>query len=1146
MSAEILLGPVEFALWQMMTRILAVSTVTQITYLTVFANRPGFQIAAILDVIATVRSLVRFIHQSRHGHPCMSRGYDYGRVSRRAVFTFGLLLLALLATILDYGIDIAFSAYQRDRQLTIVWVRPTNASRRISVPSVQFAMPVHRRTTNALLQSVIQDELLAAGDKAWVRSLGTLTEAEIMAMQFSDRCGDVLPSDSTGNDSNSTSRSADKGSGWPSAITGKGTVGLNMESLSSQRVFVHGMHQRLYPIEIYDDVDNVVMAVPIPQPYEGGARARISGTGNGGNRRDDEDNTPSKQFGATAFGAYISSYRMSCGLSPAQVDKWLHDHSTTASGRQFSVASDLGRSFIPGSMLSSASAPSSRNSSTRVTSLHYLDYNFANPTSANSSSGNVGAVFVHLDPDRAANGEYQLLAFGSISTTTNGTMASPLVTISEAVAAAQQLDPRRRLVMQMALDTVTQTCSKLTASENQFQILNGGGIALSSATGGPLESIEATIPNRADVVHCRLTMVGLASMRIADKDVPPSAATPMRESLQYLSGAQVCKITIRTRRSPDPLDSSILTQQGDYVAVARVVHQHNEHRLRCLDPAVLEPTVEPQQQGRVEPRPAFALAFLSRMFDDFRNSTSDEFAGQWIKNRRVVSKLGEFVADGHLFSSWQDSDGSQQYSAPAVRVEVYELMSSMVLLLATLVFSVINIPTLFDTVMTQLFLFPALRNTTGEMGPVSKSPDSHPAVAMVEDLTFSATLVLIEYPAGMDPKLAVESEPGTRPRTMFDVQLVHADQSEVQTPFGPIPLDPAGSHVEADGSRDRDYPEPTHLTRIDALDAQPILASSATLALHLLDSRSVSRTKTTFSGPKVMGESSVDDVVVPLGTPWTFRHRVGTYRVKGDQCARVVKQAVRMGYRLIDTAQVYRNEDMVGAAIAELIADGTVCRQDLFVTTKIAPNKQGAGKAYDSILGSRAALQVETIDLVLIHWPGAAKLKPDSPENPRLRRETWQDLERAVRDGLVRYIGVSNYTAAHLRELLSYCTIRPATLQMELHPAYQPADVLDLCEKTGIFVQAYSSLGEGHLLEENAWPMPAVQGAADKRGVTRAQVLLAWARHRGWGTVPKSTREERLADNLASGLIKLTEEEVLGINALACNFKFCWDPSVVR
>ncbi|KAJ3364704.1 hypothetical protein GGF32_001343 [Allomyces javanicus] len=908
------------------------------------------------------------------------------------MFTFGLLLLALLATILDYGIDVAFSAYQRDRQLAIVWVRPTNASRRISVPSMQFAMSVHRRTTNALLQSVIQDELAAAGDKAWVRSLGTLTEAEIMAMQFSDRCGDVQSDLSTGNDSNSTSRSADKGSGWPSAITGKGTVGLNMESLSSQRVFVHGMHQRLYPIEIYDDVDDVIMAVPIPQPYEGGSRIRITSAGKArGRRQDDDDNPSSKQFGATAFGAFISGYRMSCGLSPAQVDKWLRDHSTTASGRRFSVASDLGRSNISGSMLS-ASAPNSRKPSTRATSLHYLDYNFANPTSANSSTGNVGAVFVHLDPDRAANGEYHLLAFGSISTTTNGTMASPLVTISEAVAAAQQLDPRRRLTMQMALDTVNQTCSKLMASENQFKIVTGGNFALSSSTGGPLESIEAAIPNHLDPVHCRVTMAGLASMRMADKYAPPSTASPMRESLQYLSGVQVCKISIRTRRSPDPLDSSVLTQQGDY-------------------------------------------------------------------NRRVVSKLGEFVADGHLFSSWQDPDGPQQYSAPAVRVEVYELMSSMVLLLVTLVFSVVNIPTLFDTVVTQLFLFPdlrQLRRTPGEMVPVPTSPDSHPAVATVEDLTFSATLVLIEYPAGMDPKLAVESEPDTRPRTMFDVQLVHADQSEVWTPF------------------------------------------------------------------------------------------VGTYRVKGDQCARVVKQAVRMGYRLIDTAQVYRNEDMVGAAVADLIAEGAVRRQDLFITTKIAPNQQGAGKAYNSVLVSCAALQVETIDLVLIHWPGAAKLKPDSPENPRLRRETWLDLERAVREGLVRYIGVSNYTETHLRELLSYCTIRPAALQMELHPAYQPADVLDVCEKAGIFVQAYSSLGEGHLLEEKSWPMPAVQDAANKRGVARAQVLLAWARHRGWGTVPKSTRDERLAENLGSSLIELTEEEVSGINALACDFKFCWNPSVVR
>ncbi|KNE67202.1 hypothetical protein AMAG_12272 [Allomyces macrogynus ATCC 38327] len=911
MNSEILLGPVEFAVWQMVTRVVIVATVAQIMYLTVFVDRPGFQVAATLDIVAAIRSLVRFARRSRRPPGKLSGRYRNGcaRQLRQVALAVVLLLLAIVSTLVDYGIDIAFAAYQRDRQVTIAWVRPSNASRRISVPSSQFAMPVHRRTANALLQSAIQDDLIAAGDTAWVRSLGALTEAEVMAMRFSDQCGEAMPDDAA-TSKTAASSSIENGAGWPSAITGKGTVGLNIESLSSQRVIVHGTHQRLYPVEIYDDVDHVIMAVPMPQPNDASPLVRLNGaddSGNGQGANQTDTDATAKQFGATAFGAFVSGYEMSCGQSPEDVDRWLRDHSTTASGRRFSVAVDLGRSKIPNSMANDSAGQ--KEHATRRTALHYLDYNFANPGSAaNLSTGSAAALLVHVDPDRAAMGEYEMLVFGSLTTTTNGTMVSPLIMVSEAVAAAQQLAPKRRIVMQMAVEEVQQTCAKMTG---QFKIANGT-VSLDNSTStdkakSPFAWVKTAIPNQSDPQHCPVTMAGLASMRMADKDSAPSAATPMRESLQYLSGAQVCRISIRTRTSPDPLvapESIVFTQPGDYVAVARIVQQDQEHRLKCLDPAVTNSVAPKQdQQIHTEPRPTLALGFLSRMWAPI-SSDPIQFWGQWITNRLDVSDSGGLLADGPSFLSWTDPDGPQQYTAPAVRAELWEILGSLAVLLVTLILAFLDIPSLYDTVVTQLFLWPDLRRTLGD-----KSAEPAAAVSMVEDLTFAATLVLIEYPAGMDPELArASTEMGFRPQTAFDVQFVHADQVEVWTPFGPIPLDAknqssfAADDIEAarfvphpDDDNVSSYPTPPSASvagasmprQPDSIGAftsaqfTPMLSEpaagwdkSSTTSMSLPRAQDDDRALRPSSLIAANMDEDDDNVAVPIGASWTLNRSV--------------------------------------------------------------------------------------------------------------------------------------------------------------------------------------------------------------------------------------------------------------------------------
>ncbi|KAI9224098.1 aldo-keto reductase [Blastocladiella britannica] len=272
---------------------------------------------------------------------------------------------------------------------------------------------------------------------------------------------------------------------------------------------------------------------------------------------------------------------------------------------------------------------------------------------------------------------------------------------------------------------------------------------------------------------------------------------------------------------------------------------------------------------------------------------------------------------------------------------------------------------------------------------------------------------------------------------------------------------------------------------------------------------------------------------------------LGTYRMGGDQCYTAVMEALALGYRHIDTAAGYRNEAEVGRALADAITAGLVTRNDVFITSKIAPGDQGEDRAHAAVQRSLQQLGIAKIDLMLIHWPGAGGKPPGSPENATLRAGTWRALERHVREGTIAHIGVSNYLVPHLEALWDMATIKPAVLQMELHPWYVPSDVIAWCQSHKVAVEAYSSLGEGKLVDPSV-AVPEADAVAKRTGATRAQVLLAWARAHGWITLPKSTSAARLRENLASTAVELTPDEVLALDALAArNQKFCWDPSMV-
>ncbi|KAG5880458.1 hypothetical protein JTB14_028791 [Gonioctena quinquepunctata] len=217
----------------------------------------------------------------------------------------------------------------------------------------------------------------------------------------------------------------------------------------------------------------------------------------------------------------------------------------------------------------------------------------------------------------------------------------------------------------------------------------------------------------------------------------------------------------------------------------------------------------------------------------------------------------------------------------------------------------------------------------------------------------------------------------------------------------------------------------------------------------------------------------------------------GTYQIRGyDLIRSSLDAALGAGYKLIDSATVYGNEQDIGKALKELLPKYNLTRKDIFITSKLAPSDQGE-KAYKALELSLKNLDCEYIDLYLIHWPGANGVNASSSENSKLRNESWKQLVKGKKNGLTRNIGISNYNVGHMTELLNNNHgVKPAVNQIEWHPFFHKDDVLELCRKEGILLQAYSSLGgtDNRSLLDN----PEVTKIAQRLGKTPAQVLLRW------------------------------------------------------
>lgn len=237
---------------------------------------------------------------------------------------------------------------------------------------------------------------------------------------------------------------------------------------------------------------------------------------------------------------------------------------------------------------------------------------------------------------------------------------------------------------------------------------------------------------------------------------------------------------------------------------------------------------------------------------------------------------------------------------------------------------------------------------------------------------------------------------------------------------------------------------------------------------------------------------------------------LGTYRLEGQQAIDSVANGISLGYRHIDTAQIYGNEAEVG----EAIADSGVGRDELFVTTKIWTANLERGKVGPSLKESLRKLRMEQVDLTLVHWPAPADGVPVA--------ETLQALLEAREEGLTRQIGLSNFTIAQMKEAIAAVGQHHiATNQVEIHPFLQNRKVAEFARSQGLHLTAYMPLAYGRVMQNQA-----IVDIARSHQASPAQVTLAWLLQQGFAVIPSSTRRENLASNLRATDIHLTDEEL--------------------
>lgn len=235
------------------------------------------------------------------------------------------------------------------------------------------------------------------------------------------------------------------------------------------------------------------------------------------------------------------------------------------------------------------------------------------------------------------------------------------------------------------------------------------------------------------------------------------------------------------------------------------------------------------------------------------------------------------------------------------------------------------------------------------------------------------------------------------------------------------------------------------------------------------------------------------------------------------QCEQVVYDAIRIGYRLLDTAAAYMNEEAVGKGVARAIADGLTTREELFITTKVwVQDAKSEDTAYEAVRSSLEKLNMPYVDLVLIHQPMGDYFA------------AYRGIEKAYRDGLTKAIGVANFYPAILTNLCENVEVIPAVNQVELHPFFVQASAIDNMKAYGVVPQAWGPLAEG---KHGIFTDPDLTKIGQKYGKSAAQVALRWNAQRGVSIIPKSVHVERMEQNIDIWDFALTDEEMAEIAA---------------
>jgi diketogulonate reductase-like aldo/keto reductase len=269
---------------------------------------------------------------------------------------------------------------------------------------------------------------------------------------------------------------------------------------------------------------------------------------------------------------------------------------------------------------------------------------------------------------------------------------------------------------------------------------------------------------------------------------------------------------------------------------------------------------------------------------------------------------------------------------------------------------------------------------------------------------------------------------------------------------------------------------------------------------------------TMFQNPKVMLNNGMQMPLIGLGA----------YAMHGSEAETAILNALEIGYRLIDTAAMYGNEVEVGNAIRK----SKIPRREIFVTTKVADHDQGYESTLKAFDASFKKLNVEYIDLYLVHWPVKGK-----------RRDTWKALEKLYSEKKVKAIGVANYLIPFLEEMKTYANTLPVVNQVEFTPYVFSRELVDYCANAGIQLQAYSPIARGHKNND-----PKLKTLAEKYHKTPAQIFLKWCVQHNVSPIPKSVNVKRLKENIDIFDFEISEKDMALMDTFNENYRVAPDP----